>query len=231
MIPPWVPFPVTVAFAAYVMNQVRKPSKGLGRVMASAMNESHSAMTDWGLQHASIEKNSTILDVGCGGGRTIRKHAAAASEGMVHGVDYAAGSVAASRSENRDAIAKGRVEVQQASVSQLPFPGATFDLASAVETIYYWPDPVKDLREILRVLKPGGNLIVINETYKGGRWNFFKGPAMKLLLANNFSVDELKQLLTAAGYIDVQVVVEPSHGWICAIGKRPSGLSGDHALG
>lgn len=231
MIPPWVSLIIVAAFAAYVMYQVRKPSKGLGRVMASAMNESHSTMTDWGLQHVSIEKRSTILDVGCGGGRTIRKHAAAASEGTVYGVDYAAGSVAASRAENRDAIAKGRVEVHQSNVSQLPFPDAKFDLVSAVETIYYWPDPAKDLREILRVLKPGGNLIVINETYKGGRWSFLTGPVMKLLLANNYSVDEYKQLLTAAGYVDVQVLVEPSHGWICALGKRPSSLAGDHAVG
>ena len=226
MFSPWVRYPVAVAFAAFVMYQVRKPSRVLGRVMTSTMNESHSKMTDWGLRHISIEKQFTILDVGCGGGRTISKHAAAASDGTVYGVDYASGSVAASRAENRDAIAKGRVEIQQASVSQLPFPDAKFDLVSAVETIYYWPDPVKDLAEILRVLKPGGRVIVICETYAGGRWSSFKSPVMKLLRAKNFTVDEYKQLLTSAGYIEVQVVVEPSRGWICAMGKRPSGLSG-----
>ena len=183
-------------------------------------------MTDWGLQHVPIEKQFTILDVGCGGGRTIRKHAAAAPDGMVYGIDYVSRSVAASRAENRDAIEKGRVEIQQASVSQLPFPDAKFDLVSAVETIYYWPDPVKDLQEILRVLKPGGRVIVICETYKGGRWSFVKSPAMKLLGAKNFSVDECKELLTSAAFIEVQVLVEPTRGWICAIGKRPAGFSG-----
>jgi hypothetical protein len=75
------------------------------------------------------------------------------------------------------------------------------------------------------VLKPGGRVVVVCETYLGGRWSTFKAPAMKLLRANNFSVDEYKQLLASAGYIEVQVLVDPSHGWICAIGKRPSGLS------
>jgi ubiquinone/menaquinone biosynthesis C-methylase UbiE len=182
-------------------------------------------MTDWGLQHVPIEKQFTILDIGCGGGRTIRKHAAAAPDGVVYGIDYASGSVAASRAENRDAIEKGRVEIQQASVSQLPFPDAKFDLVSAVETIY-WPDPAKDLQEILRVLKPGGRVVVICETYIGGRWSSFKAPAMKLLRAKNFTMEEYKQLLTSAGCIEVQVLDEPSRGWICAIGKRPSGLSG-----
>ena len=226
MFSPWVRCSVAIAFVALVMYEVRRPSRLFGRVMASAMNESHSAMTDWGLQHVSIEKQFTILDIGCGGGRTIRKHAAAAPEGMIYGIDYAKGSVAASRAENRDAIRQGRVDVQYASVSRLPFPDAKFDLASAVETIYYWPDPVKDLQEILRVLKPGGRLIVINETYKGARWDFLKGSIMKLLRAKNFSVDEFKQLMTSAGFIEVQALVEPSKGWICVIGKRPSGSSG-----
>jgi ubiquinone/menaquinone biosynthesis C-methylase UbiE len=221
MLPLWVRYSIAAAFTGFLVYQVRKPSRVLGRVMASTMNASHSKMTDWGLQHVSIEKQFTILDVGCGGGRTIRKHAAAASEGMVYGVDYAAGSVAASRAENREAIEKGRVQIERASVSQLPFPDNKFDLVSAVETIYYWPDPVRDLQEILRVLKPGGRVIVICETYIGGRWSSFKAPAMKLLRAKNFTTDEYKQLLTSAGYIDVQVLVDPSRGWICAIGKRP----------
>jgi ubiquinone/menaquinone biosynthesis C-methylase UbiE len=221
-----VSYPIAAAFAALVMYEVRKPSRVFGRFMASTMNASHSAMTDWGLQHVAIEKHFTILDVGCGGGRSIRKHAAAASEGVVYGVDYAAGSVAASRAENRDAIEKGRVQIERASVSQLPFPDAKFDLVSAIETIYYWPEPAKDLQEILRVLKPGGRVIVICETYIGGRWSSFKAPAMKLLAAKNFTMDEYKRMLTSAGYSDVQVVVERSRGWICAIGKRPSGSSG-----
>ena len=229
MLSPWIRFPLAAAFAGFVAYQVRKPSSTFGRVMTSVMNESHSKMTDWGLQHVAIEKQFTILDVGCGGGRTIRKHAAAASEGMIYGVDYATGSVEASRAENRDAIAKGRVEIERASVSQLPFPDKKFDLVSAIETIYYWPDPVKDLQEILRVLKPGGRVIVICETYVGGRWSTVKGPAMKLIGARNFSVDEYRQLLTSAGYIEVQINVESSRGWICVTGERPSGSSAGRA--
>lgn len=226
MLSPWLRYPLAAAFVAFLMYQVRKPSRVFGRVLTTTMNASHSKMTDWGMQYAPIEKQFTILDVGCGGGRTIRKHAAAAPDGTVYGVDYAAGSVAASRAENREAIEKGRVEVQQASVSQLPFPDAKFDLVSAVETIYYWPDPTKDLQEVLRVLKPGGRVIVICETYIGGRWSTFKAPAMMLIRAKNFTIDEYKGLLTSAGFIEVQVFVEPARGWICAIGKRPSGFSG-----
>ena len=124
----------------YTLNQVRKPTKWVGRFFLWVMNISHSGLTDWGLSHVRIEKQFTILDVGCGGGRTIRKLAALATEGMVCGVDYSKGSVAASRAKNARSIETGHVEIKQASVSQLPFAENRFDLVTAVETQYYWPD-------------------------------------------------------------------------------------------
>jgi len=178
-------------------------------------------MTDWGLKQISIEKRFTILDVGCGGGRTIQKLAAIATEGMLYGVDYAKGSVAASRGKNAQLIKAGRVVIQQASVSQLPFPDNKFDLVTGVETQYYWPDLVKDMREILRALKPGGMLIIIAETYKGGRYDMLKGPVMKLLRSTLLSVDEHRELFSMAGYTDVQIFEERNKGWICGTGRKP----------
>jgi SAM-dependent methyltransferase len=149
--------------AVYLVNQVRKPTKWVGRLFLWMMNVSHSQVTDWGLKHAAIEEGFTILDVGCGGGRTIEKLAALAAKGTVYGVDYAAGSVAASRAKNAQLIQAGRVEVARASVSRLPFAADKFDLVTAVETRYYWPDRVNDMGEVLGVLKPGGTLIVIGK--------------------------------------------------------------------
>ena len=145
----------------FLLYQVRKPSRWIGGRFLRAMNVAHSALTDWGLSHVEIGKAFTILDVGCGGGRTIGKLAEAAPEGRVCGIDYSAESVGVSRKENAARIAEGRVEIEQASVSKLPFPDDRFDLVTAVETQYYWPDPVGDMREIRRVLKPGGRAVVI----------------------------------------------------------------------
>jgi SAM-dependent methyltransferase len=206
--------------AAYLINQVRKPTRWIGRVFAWLMNSSHARLTDWGLQHVPIEKHFTILDVGCGGGGTIQKLASIASEGKLWGVDYAHGSVAASRGNNADLIKTGQVEIRQASVSQLPFPSDKFDLVTAVETQYYWPDLGHDMREILRVLKPGGTLVIIAETYKGGRYDKLKWPVMWLLRSTHLSVKEQQELFSTAGYTSVQLFEERSKGWICATGRK-----------
>jgi SAM-dependent methyltransferase len=213
-------YALLLAAALYAMNQVRKPTKWVGRLFLWIMNISHSGVTDWGLKHVQIEEYFTILDVGCGGGRTIEKLAGLAAKGMVYGVDYARGSVAASRGRNAQFIDTGRVEIEEASVSQLPFPENKFNLVTAVETQYYWPDLVKDMQEIRRVLKPGGTLIVIAESYKKGANDWLHGPAMKLLRSANLGVDEHRQLFSTAGYTDIEIFEERTKGWICGTGKK-----------
>ena len=209
--------------AGYLVRQVRKPSRWLGRFMAKTMNRSHDHLTDWGLGHVEIGKQSIILDVGCGGGRTVGKLANAADAGTVYGVDYAQGSLAESRNYNRGLIADGRVHIEHATVSKLPFSDGMFDLVTAIETQYYWPNLPQDMREIRRVLKPGGKLLVIAENYKGSRLDWLEGPMMRILLGSSrLGPADQRALFEAAGYTDVQVIEQQSKGWICIIGTKPS---------
>jgi len=203
------------------MVQVRKPSRLVGRLFTWIMNRSHSGVTDWGLGHVTVGKADVILDVGCGGGRTIKKLTAMAADGKVFGVDHAKGSVAASRAMNAALIEAGRVDVREASVSKLPFADAKFDLVTAVETQYYWPDMVNDMREIRRVLKPGGTLVTIAETYKNGSGSaWIEGGVMKLLRSKQLSVDEERELFAAAEFTDVQTFEEHKKRWLCVTGMK-----------
>jgi len=187
------------------------------------MNSSHSKLTDWGLEHIPLENHRTILDVGCGGGRTVSKLASIAAQAKVYGLDYSDESVAATKRTNAEWIGLGRVEVQHGSVSQLPFPDGMFDLVTAVETHFWWPDLPGDMREVFRVLKPGGTLILIAEVYKGANTTvsrlaekYASQTGMKLL-----SADEHRELFASAGFLNVQVIEERGKGWICGIGQRP----------
>jgi hypothetical protein len=130
----------------YVLYQVRKPTKWAGRLFALVMNLSHIELDGLGAETHCHRKE--LHNSGCGlrGGRTIEKLAVLAPEGIICGVDYADGSVAVSCGKNARFIEAGRVEIQHASVSCLPFPGDKFDLVTAVETHYDWPRLVTNMQ-------------------------------------------------------------------------------------
>jgi len=212
----------TVLAMWWMFRQVRNPSGLLGRRMVRAMNLSHAAMTDWGLQHLAVPKDAVVMDVGCGGGRTVQRLSALATEGKIIGLDYSPASVAVSKNTNAPAIQAGRVEIEQGSVAALPFPDRTFDVVTAVETHYYWPDLPANTREVLRVLKPGGTFALIAETYRGGPFRLLYGLVMPLLRAAFLSDAEHRNLLSSAGFTEVATHHVPGKNWILATGRRPS---------
>jgi ubiquinone/menaquinone biosynthesis C-methylase UbiE len=131
--------------------------------------------------------------------------------------------VAVSKRTNSRYIEMGRVEVRHGSVSQLPFEDGTFDLVTAVETHFWWPNLPTDMREIFRVLKRGGQLLVIAEVYKGANTMVSK-LAEKYASQTGMAIlngEEHRELFAHAGFSDVQVIEEPNKGWICGIGRRP----------
>lgn len=193
--------------------------------MLRNMNSRHSKVTDWGLSHISVGTSQTILDVGCGGGGTASKLATWAVQGKVFGVDYSPESVAVASRTNRQWIAKGRVEIRQGSVSGLEFPDNMFDLITAVETHFWWPDLPADTRELFRVLKPGGMLAIIAEVYKGAPTRTVRllekyAPLTGLKL---LSVDEHRDLFAQAGFSDVEIATNAAKGWIRATGRKALG--------
>ena len=205
------------------INQCSQPAGWLGRLNLWRMNISHSRLTDWGLGHVAIQPHDTILDIGCGGGRTVSKLAGIATQGRVVGVDYSETSVEKSSKTNVKWIDTGRVEIRQGAVSQLPFPDNSFDLITAVETHFWWPDLPNDLREVFRVIRPGGMLILIAEVYKGADTpiarHLEKQSArigLQLLTA-----EEHRGLLANAGFSDVQINLKEGTAWVSAVGKKP----------
>ena len=141
--------------------------------MVRVMNLGHRSLTRWGLSQLPDAQYREILDCGCGGGAAIKRLLRACPQSAVWGVDYSAVSVQAARRVNRRAIAAGRCGIEPASVTQLPFEPERFDLVTAFETVYFWRDLAGSFSEILRVLVPGGTLLVCNEcggAPGGERW-------------------------------------------------------------
>jgi ubiquinone/menaquinone biosynthesis C-methylase UbiE len=206
-----------------LLGQCSKPRGWHGRITLRNMNRGHAELTAWGLKHVAVQRRDTILDVGCGGGVTVARLAAMAPEGKTCGIDYSAESVAASRKENRERVAIGQVEIVLGSVSHLPFPDRMFDLVTAVETHYFWPDLIADTREILRVLKPGGTFVLIAEAYKGGKYDERLKKLDKVRAEMRFallSIAEFRDLFSNSGYSDIQITEEYERGWVYASGRK-----------
>lgn len=203
-----------------IMKQARMPTGRFGAFWTRLMNIAHGDVTRWGLGHISINKNDIILDVGCGGGRTVNTLAGIATEGKVYGIDYSQVSVAVSTSKNKRLIEKGQVKILHASVESLPFPDDMFDLAIAVESCYFWPDLINNLKEIRRVLKTGGSVIIVNAMYRDER---FEKRNSKWATLGNFtyhSPEEFRGFLRDAGYSSMRIELLENKNWIAAIGMN-----------
>jgi SAM-dependent methyltransferase len=221
---------LTALAAVALARQCRKPTWWPGRLVARIMNSSHAEVTTWGLKHIPFERHFTILDVGCGGGRTIQQLLALAPEGKVYGIDYADASVTVATKINASSIVAGFVDVRRGSVSNLSFPPHTFDVVTAVETHYYWPDLEADLKEVRRVLKPGGRLAIIAESYRSKRFDVAERFAMYLLAGTLLTPNEHREALIAAGYAEVEVFEESRRGWICALGRNHGQAEREEAI-
>jgi SAM-dependent methyltransferase len=200
-----------------LLSQCGKPRGRFGRLLVRGMNFGHSGLTRWGLTKVEISENATVLDIGCGGGRTLERLASLARLGKAIGIDYSKDAVAVARKRNQRLIASGRVEVVHGAVSSMPFPDATFDFVSAVETFYFWPDIAGDLAEVRRVMKPSGQLAIIAGMYRGSKFDKRNERLSRAGGMSCFSVQEFEETLQDTGFPAVAVTVEPRKGWICVV--------------
>jgi ubiquinone/menaquinone biosynthesis C-methylase UbiE len=203
-----------------MLKQAAMPTGRFGALWARLMNVGHSSVTRWGLGHISIDKSDMILDIGCGGGRTVNTLAKIATEGQVYGIDCSQVSVAVSTSKNKRLIEKGHVKILHASVDSIPFSDGVFDLVTAVESCYFWPDLIDNLKEIRRVLKTGGSVILVNAMYRDERFERRNSHLARIGDFTYHSPEEFRGFFRDAGYSSVRIEVLENKNWIAAIGTN-----------
>ncbi|SFI00686.1 Methyltransferase domain-containing protein [Bacillus sp. 71mf] len=107
-----------------------------------------------------------MLDIGCGGGKTIHTLSKMNPNGNIYGIDYSNQAVENSIKMNKKDVDSGKVLIERASVSAMPFSNHFFDLITAFQTHYFWPNLENDVKEVFRVLKPNGYFLIVAELYK-----------------------------------------------------------------
>jgi ubiquinone/menaquinone biosynthesis C-methylase UbiE len=203
--------------------QCRKPSGRLGRFFGRAMNSGHGKIRRWGLSNISINPDSCVLDIGCGGGKAVKEIASSVSKGKVYGIDYSKDMVQLSKKVNDNLIKQGTVEIMYGSVSALPFPDNMFDFVTAFESYYFWPDLINDLIEIKRVLKPGAFLLLVHAAYKDDKFEKRNNKLAKLLDIKIHTPDEYKDFLSEAGYKIEKINCKPEKNWISVVAQKSAG--------
>ena len=204
-----------------LLSQSRKPNGQFGRLLAWGMNFGHSGLTKWGLNFIDIARDTDVLDIGCGGGRTVERLAGIALEGNVVGIDYSPDAVLVARKKNRALIDEGRVEIFQETVSSMRFSDGAFGLITAFETHYFWPDFRNDLKEVHRVTKQNGQLLIVGAIYKNEKFDHRNQRIVNVSGMTYLSIEEFQEALEGAGFSEFEAFEEKNKGWFAVKCKKP----------
>ena len=188
------------------------PKGRMGLFMLKFMNKCHAPLTNWGLDLIPFQDGWTMLDIGCGGGATLQRLLKRSDGSHVYGLDISEESVAKAREVNADVLGE-RVFVEQGSAANLPFKNEQFDLVTAVETIYFWPNLSGCLQEVRRVLKPGGRFAIIVEVVDtNSKWT----SVVEGMTA--YTPEQLKGFLDEAGFRQTEVhCKKPSYATVIGV--------------
>ena len=135
------------------------------------MEKGHRPVGEQAIELMAIPMDARVLDVGCGSGWATRLMAEKASGGHVVGIDIADEMIDIARDTS---TSFANVDFRVASAEALPFPDASFTHAFSMESLYYYADLLVALKEIRRVLNPGGPFVTVVDLYQenepSGQW-------------------------------------------------------------
>lgn len=177
-------------------DQLSRPAGPFGRVVAAMMNRGNREMNGRAIELLDVAAGSRVLDLGFGGGLTFAPLLARGA--TVIGVDRAADMVQAAEGRHRDAVAAGRLVLRTGEVQSLPLADGDVDRVLTVNTVYFWPDLGVALREVRRVLAPGGRLVI----------GIRDGSVMQQVSPDVFTLrtpEEIASALQAAGFSEAMV--------------------------
>ena len=200
------------------VSQTRKPEGFLGKMMVNGMNGGHAKMADWGLSHIESVDPAEIVELGCGGGRNAGELLSRYPSAKVTAIDYSEVSVAIATDYNKAMIDAGRCKVEQGDVSALNLPEEHYDLATAFETIYFWPGLERCFTQVAKVLKPGGLFLIVCESDGTDEAGLKYEKIIEGMKCH--TVPEIESALKVAGFSSVKADHHKTKPWIAVLAKK-----------
>ncbi len=189
-----------------IEKQGAKPTGFVGKIFGKLMNKFHTRIYINYFEKNLPAANAKILDVGCGGGKFLNYLSVKNKDYLLFGLDHSSKMISLSQKVNQQAISQNRLKLIQGSASKIPLDDLQIDLATAFETIQFWPDIATSFASIERVLKKGGKFVIINRyPAEGSKW---------WRLAKLKTTADYKQHLENAGFKKNAIDLNFKKGWI-----------------
>lgn len=201
----------------FIARQSGQPSGLLGKLIGWIMERETAAQNDAALTALAIKPRDRILEIGFGHGRTLERLAAAAPSGFVAGLDHSSEMYEMVRQRCASLLQSGNLELRRGSSQAIPYPDADFDRVLAVHTLYFWTNPVEHLREIHRVMKPGGVCVLGFRPKEDPHAASFPETVYTF-----YSRDVVRDLLFDAGFANIDLS-EPALGFVLARALKTEG--------
>ena len=169
-------------------------------MIVSAMNKGHAPLALWTFEVCPLKDGESVLDVGCGGGGNLVRILERCPKSRADGIDYSEESVACSRKATKKYA--DRCSILCGDAMRLPYQDETYDRAVSFESIYFWPDPVQGLKEMLRVLQKGGKAILVSEMTDPEKGKIWTKRCEGMTI---YTAEELAALMGKAGFSDIKI--------------------------
>jgi len=183
------------------MSQFAKPTGFFGKILAKGMARGHKEFYKNALKAINPKKDDKYLEIGFGSGIFINRYMSHVSK--IAGIDYSEDMVKLASDINRNLVESGKAEFKQGYASSLPWADNEFTVVAAIEVFFFLNETEKTLKEIFRILKPGGRLIIemaFNKDDGVDHKRHIKKMNLKL-----YSGKEMKKLLNEAVFSDIVI--------------------------
>ncbi len=183
------------------MSQFAKPTGFFGKILAKGMARGHKHFYKNAARAIDPKNDDIYLEIGFGSGIFIKKYMSHVSK--IAGIDYSEDMVKLASDINRKLVESGKAEFKQGYASSLPWADNEFTVVAAIEVFFFLNETEKTLKEIFRILKPGGRLIIemaFNKDDGVEHKRHIKKMNLKL-----YSGKEIKKLLNEAGFSDIVI--------------------------
>jgi len=198
--------------------QFREPLGESGRKTLEQMNEHHRDLAEWALSVIPEIRPKKILDIGCGGGMAMSLLAGKFNS-RIYGIDISDESVRMTSEYNAELIKSGILSVSRDSVSEMPFENSSFDLVTAIETYFFWPNLADDILEVGRVVSVNGYVLIVSEVYPHPDFNERNCKMIETYGMNIVSNHKMAEMLEDAGF-EVETIEIEKNNWVAFLGRK-----------